>query len=366
MNDKNILITGIGGPTPRSIANTIRNKYPSSQVIGVDSNQEAIGFFMNGLIDKQYVAPRADAPDYWDFIHDLVEREKVDMAFVQPEAEVIEWGKYHAQHGKYPVDTFVPSLIMARTLVDKSQMSAILEGTGYIPKTVTISQENPKLEEIENEIGFPCWIRATTGSGGYGSLKIENKNNLESWLFIHKHIPDFTVSEYLPGRHLANQMLYYNGEFIKGASLECSEYVMANVAPSGVTGNTSYGRLINEDAILNFSHNCLQLISGKLKTKPHGVFSFDLKEDKSGNLKVTEINVRHMAYTGIMAEVGFDLVSDTIQLLTEPDKEIPKKGFYQYDKDYVFLRDVDTKPIITTEKEIGKMSYEKGIVNKIN
>ena len=41
------------------------------------------------------------------------------------------------------------------------------------------------------------------------------------------------------------------------------------------------------------------------------VFSFDLKEDSSGNMKVTEINIRHMAYTGVMAQVGFDLIEDT-------------------------------------------------------
>ena len=35
---------------------------------------------------------------------------------------------------------------------------------------------------------------------------------------------------------LANEMLYYNGEYVKGAALECVEYVMANTAPSHVTG----------------------------------------------------------------------------------------------------------------------------------
>lgn len=39
-------------------------------------------------------------------------------------------------------------------------------------------------------------------------------------------------------------MLYIDGEYLKGAALECAEYVMANLVPSKVTGNTSFGRFL--------------------------------------------------------------------------------------------------------------------------
>ena len=126
------------------------------------------------------------------------------------------------------------------TLMDKSKMAEILEGTEYIPKTVKISQQDFHLREIETTIGYPCWIRAIKGSGGLASLKVENRDSMKSWLFINREISEFTVSEYLPGRHLATQMLYLNGDYIKGAALECIEYVMANISPSKVTGNTSF------------------------------------------------------------------------------------------------------------------------------
>ena len=68
-------------------------------------------------------------------------------------------------------------------------------------------------------------------------------------MFINSKIPEFTVSEFLTGRHLANEMLYYNGEYVKGAALECVEYVMANTAPSHVTGNTHFARFLNDDSM---------------------------------------------------------------------------------------------------------------------
>ncbi len=344
---KRILVTGIGGPTPRSIAKTIRKDFPDYTIIGIDANPKALGFFMPGLVDKYFVAPRVTAENYWSFIEALVDRENIDMAFVQPEAEVIGWGNYYKKNGTFPCPVLIPQAELAPVLMDKAQMSDILRDTKFIPETLRISQSGENLDKIEGDIGFPCWIRAITGSGGLGSLKVENRENLTSWLFIHRDIEYFTVSEFLPGRHLATQMLYYDGAYIKGASLECVEYVMASIAPSRVTGNTSFGRLINEKRILAFCDECIQYIAGKLDIKPNGVLSFDLKEDPQGDLKVTEINIRHMAYTGVMADAGFDLVRDTILLLQDGGTgSIESAPFFTYDKPYVFLRDVDSEPLL--------------------
>ncbi|MBK6347222.1 MAG: hypothetical protein IPF68_15065 [Bacteroidales bacterium] len=103
----NILITGIGGPTPRSIAKTIRQTNPDDRVIGIDANPKALGFFMPGIVHAWYVAPRMDNPAYWPFIHGLIEKEKIDLAFVQPEIEVIGWGNYYNEKGSFPCPVFI-------------------------------------------------------------------------------------------------------------------------------------------------------------------------------------------------------------------------------------------------------------------
>lgn len=348
----NILISGIGGPTPRSIAKRIREVYPDCNIIGIDANKKALGFYIKGLVDKHYIVPRASDASYWDAINKIITDDKIDFAFIQPEFEVIKWGEFFEAAGKYPCPVLLPPLELARKLMDKALMSDLLEGTDYIPKTVKISPSQPKYDEIENKVGYPCWIRASVGSGGLGSLKLNSKNDLEAWLLIHKEIKEFTVSEFLTGRHLANQMLYIDGKCLKNGGLHCAEYVMADIAPSKVTGNTSFGRLINDENLLKFCEECIHEISKRSGIVPHGVLSFDLKEDSAGNLKVTEINIRHMAYTGIMASAGFDLVNDTILYLTGKENEIKNRGLYSFDKDYIFLRDVDIEPILMQEKDL--------------
>ena len=350
----NILITGIGGPTPRSIAKTIRAKYPDYRIIGMDVNPKAIGFYLPGLLDKGYVAPRVNEPNYWSFIQSIIESERIDLAFVQPELEVIAWGNYFNEKGTYPCPVLIPPVELALPLMDKSLMSDVLKDTSYIPKTLSITHDDHKLEQIGQEIGYPCWIRANQGSGGLGSLKIAGASSLDPWLLVHSDIPEFTVSEFLPGRHLANQMLYLDGEYVKGASLQCVEYVMASIAPSKVTGNTSYGRFLNEENYLSFCDEVITYMCEKLHVRAHGVFSFDTKDDHLGNPKVTEINIRHMAYTGIMADVGFDLISDTITFLTEGPEHIVRDQNFRYNKPYSFLRDVDIEPIIVDDRELRK------------
>lgn len=350
---KTILITGIGGLTPRSIAKIIRKNHPEYRLIGCDIDKKAMGFFMKDLLDKYYVCPRCTSEEYFSWIEKLVVDEKIDYAFVQPESEIVEWGDYYEKNGKYPCPVFMGSKKLSVSLKDKSIMADLLEGTEFIPKTIKVSQENPRFEDVENEIGFPCWIRATEGTGGLGSLKLEDISSYKSWLFINAQIPEFTVSEFLTGRHLANQMLYYNGEYVKGAALECAEYVMANVAPSKVTGNTHFGRFLNEDRINEFCDSCIKYLENKLGEPAHGIFSFDLKEDKNGDMKVTEVNIRHMAYTGVMARVGFDLIEDTIRIMEDGSCDnVERAPYYHYDKPYVFLRDVDVEPIILESEDI--------------
>lgn len=346
-------MTGIGGLTPRSIATTIKRNHPDYKLIGIDINKKAIGFFMKGLLDEHYVCPRCTSDEYFPWIERLVRERNIDYAFVQPESEIVEWGDYYDKHGKYPCPVFMGCKKLSVSLKDKSIMAELLKDTEFIPKTIKVTQDNPRYKEVEEEIGFPCWIRATNGTGGLGSLKLEDVSSYRSWLFINGNIPEFTVSEFLTGRHLANEMLYYNGEYVKGAALECAEYVMASTAPSHVTGNTAFGRFLNEDRINEFCNRCIRYLESKLDVKAHGILSFDLKEDSHGELKVTEVNIRHMAYTGVMAQAGFDLIEDTIRIMEDGNADgIMRAPYYHYDKPYVFLRDVDIEPMLLESEEI--------------
>ena len=140
---KTVLITGIGGLTPRSIAGIIRKNHPDYKIIGCDMDKKAVGFFMKGLLNEYYICPECISPHYFAWIDNLVEVKKIDYAFVQPESEIVQWGEYYNQHGRYPCPVFMGSKLLSISLKDKSIMAELLEGTDFIPKTIKVTQREP-------------------------------------------------------------------------------------------------------------------------------------------------------------------------------------------------------------------------------
>lgn len=91
---KTILVTGIGGLTPRSITTIIRENHPDYKIIGCDIDKKAMGFFMTmkdgkKLVDEYYVCPHCNSEEYFSWLEKLVSEKKIDYAFVQPEAEIV-------------------------------------------------------------------------------------------------------------------------------------------------------------------------------------------------------------------------------------------------------------------------------------
>jgi carbamoyl-phosphate synthase large subunit len=128
---------------------------------------------------------------------------------------------------------------------------------------------------------------------------------------------------------------------------------MAKVAPSGITGNTSFGRLINEPNLVNISEKTLEYISKEAGSKLNGIFTVDFKEDSDGKPKITEINIRHVAFTSSMAAGGANIPFDTLEMMINgSDGVSAQRKDYQYREELIFLRDVDSEPIIMKEKDL--------------
>lgn len=353
-NSTTVLITGIGGPTPRSIARSLKlfASYGPYRIIGTDCNPLAVGLYQKEYVDKTYVVPRMDSDRYWSVIRDIIESETVDAAIVQPEVEVEGWGLY-AEKKVLPCPVMLPPVGLTRFLVDKSLMASKLVGTRFIPDSIPVTHDT-NMYDIGSRLGYPYWIRGVKGSGGFGSLRIDDIGQAKAWLKINPSVKQFLASSFLPGRHLACKLLYNDGELISAAAVQCVNYVMATIAPSGITGNTSFGRLVNSPGTIDVSIDCIKYLCDKLQVVPNGVLSVDLKEDANGEPKITEVNVRHMAYTSSLAAVGINFAEDMLQLTLGNTHRVQRRGSYTFANDYVFLRDVDGEPIVMRESDLLK------------
>lgn len=351
---KNILVTGVGGPTPRSFVRAVQQSGGGDserfRFIGVDCNPLAYGLYDRSLFDESYIVPRADQEEYWQRINEIIEKEEIAGAVVLPEVEVLEWAK-NRDKLKTSIKVHLPGYKLANTLVNKHRLHELLGDTEWVPRFRRVTPENYNYAALEREVGTPFWIRSTEGSSGLGSLKIESESALTQWISINSGVDEFIATEYLPGRNLACKMLYFDGRLSRTACAERVEYIMAKVAPSGITGNTSFGRLVNEPELVKISEETLSFISKEAGSELNGIFTVDFKEDAAGVPKITEINIRHVAFTSSIAAGGANLPADTLEMLFTGELT-PERIDYTYHEGLIFLRDVDSHPIILKENEL--------------
>jgi hypothetical protein len=352
---KKILVTGVGGPTPRSFVRAVKmfggELARNFEFIGVDANPLAYGLYERELFEKSFVVPKANEQAYWDTINQIVEENEIDGAIVLPEVEVLEWAK-NSKNIKKSIKVHLPDFKLANELVNKHHLHVHLQDTGFVPGFFRIDPQNFSYEEIRKAVGNSFWVRSTEGSSGLGSLKIDRKEMLHQWISINPLVKEFIATEYLPGRNMACKLLYFNNKLVRSACAERVHYIMAKVAPSGITGNTSFGRLLNEPKLVEISTEVLKQLSEKLETNLNGIFTVDFKEDQQGNPKITEINIRHVAFTSSLAAGGANLPLNTLKGMFKDKPEEMETIHYRFNENLIFLRDVDGKPMVMKEEDI--------------
>ncbi|MCB0630487.1 MAG: hypothetical protein R2824_00135 [Saprospiraceae bacterium] len=349
----NILINGVGGPTPRSISRALRwySRYRRYELIGTDINPLARDLYDPGLYNKSYLVPPAGYPDYWEKIESIIEQHDIRYALVQPELEVIAWAK-KATKETLPCKALIPDYQLAKLLVDKSAMTEVLAEEGLVPPSMVIDPAGKDFSAIEKALPYPFWIRSTTGSSGLGSLKVTDRASLQNWITINPGVKQFIASAYLPGRNLACKLLYYEGRLVRAACGERVNYIMSKVAPSGITGNTSFGRLLNEPELVQIAVRAMNVLFKAVDAPQHGFFTVDLKESAEGQALVTEVNVRHVAFSICFAAAGATFAEDTIRLLDNDPTFDRTFKMYEFEPDLIFLRDVDAPPILLRENQL--------------
>lgn len=350
-----ILMTGVGGPTPRSFAIALKkySHYKQFELFATDINPLAIGLYQKELFSKSFIVPRCTAEGYWEAINKIIQDNNIEYAVILPELEVMEWSK-RMEAGKLPCKALLPASAMASLLVDKAKMTEVLQPLSIVPASVEFERNETNLDKIYQTLGFPFWVRSTQGTSGLGSLKVENEAALKNWVTINPGVNQFLASTFLPGRNLACKMLYFEGKLLRTACAERVNYIMAKVAPSGITGNTSFGRLLNEPALTEVAIKAMDHLFAYTKTNKHGFFTVDFKEDKNGTPYITEINVRHVAFTQCFAACGANFAEDTLRLIDGDDSFDTNYKMYEFEPGQIFLRDVDSLPVLMKEADLLK------------
>lgn len=303
LQHKTLLISGACGVTSRTIVRALRKSpwFEKTRLIGMDVCDNPFGLY-EGLYERVYRVPRlSDAQTYLACVGDIAHRERVDAAIVVPEPEVLFWNSHDM-----PVPALLPPARFSREAISKAKVYQLLKGTGLVPDHDILHRDDILAGRIAERFQGSVWLRDVSegSTSGKGAIHVHTQDEASAWMVLNKGIEHFMVSEYLPGRNLACLMLFNQGQVVKIGCYERLEYFMAKTVISGVSGNISRGRLINDAKAVNASLAAISQLCHHTGDIMHGLVTVDLRTDAQDQPKVTEINLRQVAAASAFAEVA--------------------------------------------------------------
>lgn len=338
-----ILITGACAVSARSVVRSLRKspKFCDSEFIGWDMATTLYGLY-EGLFDRIYKVPAVTDVRYYEVAKQIINNEKPDAAIIVPEIEVLYWAKH-----PFNLPYIVPPLEFCEVAISKKKVFEILASHNLVPKSFQVSKKDILSNNYEAPLSYPLWIRDSSAgtASGKGSFKANNLLELQAWANINTGIDEFQLSQFLPGGNFGVFCLFDNGELKKIAIAERMEYIMSKVAVSGITGNTAKGRLLNDNKIKTLALKAIEIIRDSTNSIMQGLVVVDMKADENDNPLVTEINIRHVAFSSSFANAGFNLSEYQLLCILGRQSEISSEIEKIYPPNNLILRDVDGQPI---------------------
>lgn len=338
-----VIITGACAVSARNVLRSLKMSkvFKDATFIGWDMCSIMYGVYSKDF-ERLYKVPAVTDQEYRKIVEDILDTEKPDAVMVIPEVEVLYWAK-----NPFDVPHLVPSAAFCETAISKRKLFNLLEGTGLVPESKDLGRENALDDDYKLPIEFPMWVRdASAGTAsGKGSFLAHNIEELRAWVMINTGIDNFQISEYCPGGNYGVLCLFEKGKLLKVAIAERLEYIMAKVAVSGITGNTSEGRFLNDERIKENALQAISKVCEATNSVMDGVVVVDMKADKNNVAKVTEINIRYVAYNCCLASAGFNLAEYHLLTSLGRSSELTSEQEIMFPHNNRFLRDVDGLPI---------------------
>ena len=344
---KTVLVTGTGGPLGSNVVRSLRLAMPKQRLVGTDANRWHLPL---SLTDETYFIPLArERAAYASALRDIAERESVDVIIPTHPVEVRAVAELRDRGQLGPMATALPNTEVIEIADDKARTHKRLAGKGVpVPGTLELGARDDLSRAMRELRGAdePIWVRGTGAPGlgiGGAALPCRDEGVAAAWIDHHKGWGKMAASEYLPGANLTWMAAFSKGVLLAAGARERLEYVLPHVSPSGITGAPAVTRTVARDDVAAIGEAAVRA----LDPAPHGVYFVDLKEDRQGQPRVTEINAGRCGTTvHFYSEAGFNFPKllvrlargDAVEPLADPNRAV-QVGWY-------WIRTLDCGPVL--------------------
>ncbi len=342
---KKIMLSGCGGPAGVNVIRSLRNAPEKVYLVGTDINKYHL---LWADTDDKWLVPKYTSSEYIDKINELADKTESDMIHPQPDGEVFTLSK---NRRKLHCATFLPKHRTIGLCQDKFESAKIWKKAGIATTDSVLVKSVSDIDIAAQRIGYPFWLRATHGFSSRGSTLVKQRATAANWIryWRSRDVPwDFVAHEYLPGRNIAFQSLWKNGELITSQARVRLEYIYPYLAPSGCTNTPVVAKTIHDDRVNAIATKCVKAID-KHAT---GIFCVDLRENIVGMPIPTEINAgRFFTTSYFFTAAGLNMPYYYVKLAY--GEELPKLPKYNaIDFDLLWCRHIDCPAILIQESDV--------------
>jgi hypothetical protein len=346
---KRILITGAGGPASIGFTRSLRKATERYYLVGVDAGKYSLQM---AETDERYLVPKASDAHYLSVLAQIIQECSIDFIHAQPDPEVEAISKHRAE---LRAKVFLPAHKTIEICQDKFHSFERWRAAGLrVPETLFIHNE-ADLQTAFEKFGAPVWMRAVNGAAGKQSLPATNLQIAREWINFWDGWGSFVAAEYLSGVAGPNRTsvtwmsIWKDGGLIVAQGRERLSWAYADRAPSGITGLTGVGRTIARKDVDEIAKRAILTID----SRPDGIFSVDLTEDKEGVPCPTEINIgRFFTTHQFFTEAGLNMPEIYVKLAFGESVPLPQNSINPLPEGLCWIRSIDCTPVLADEQTV--------------
>ena len=339
------LVTGAGTGASGNVIRALRRISLPTYIVGINDDRFTLG---QSSADCNYLYTAPDGKSFVDTAIEIVRRERVNVIIATDDHFVRDLSD---ARGRFPIRLFLPRRETIDLCQDKLALSEFFRGKGIrAPRTYAVRSLRG-LDAIFARFprGSVLWCRARRGSRALGAAPVLTVEQARAWITLWRDlhgivVSEFTLGEYLPGRHWVVTSVWHKGTLLRAQATEILGYFAAGNNPSRVSSLACLAKTVVADEALSTALDAVRA----LERRPHGAFNVELRDSADGVPAITEINIgRFPAGITALLAIGKDNMVELFVAAAIGHPTVAAEPLGSA-KEYYLVRDLDAEPGIVS------------------
>jgi carbamoyl-phosphate synthase large subunit len=321
-----ILITGAGAPGAAGIIKCLR-EIPDAFIVSVDTDPKAYGSL---LTDAFETVPKANSFDFIPALLDFCKKHKINVVLPLVTKELESLSKAKTIFEENNIVVMVSNILPLSNANHKGNLLKTLQKNEIPHPAFSIANNFKEIEQAAYDLGYPnnpIIIKPCESNGLRGFRILNNSIDNLDLLLNHKpdntyttldnlrsvigdkKIPEYLVSEYLPGKEYTVDVLAKNGE---------SLVIVPRLRSKMASGISTAGCIEKNTEIIEYVRKIVALF------KLDFLIGIQVKQDIHGKYKIIEINPRVQGTTVACLGAGVNFPKLSVEMALGGELKIPE------------------------------------------